>query len=158
VLLHEGVVLRELLQDAAAQEIAAAVPHVGEDGAVAPHGRGHAGGPHAPQLGVRAGLLKDRVIRGEDPLVERLRDVLVGDVLQVLQHLHEDRRDCLRRHPAGDLAARLAPHAVGDQEEAVQRTVEVRPGQHGQAVLVHLPDASHVRLLSDGKGWHVFRE
>ena len=119
---HHAVVLRELRERAAPEEVAPTVAHVGDQevlrqlrvvvdrlvgvGLLGHEGQGHHGGAHAAQVGVGIALVADAVVGDGDGLGER-----VGGRAPVghLQRLHGQ--------PGGHLTTLVAAHAVGHDEQ-----------------------------------------
>jgi hypothetical protein len=130
--LDEAVVLAELDQLAVAQQVHARVADVDPRDLLAAVLAGDdrhraQGGAHPAVLGVLRGAVVDGAVGQADALDERLDRGLVG----------VDRAERLHRDLRGDLAGRVAAHAVGDRVEA-----DALVG----GVLVVLADASGVGL------------
>ncbi len=127
--LHPGVVLGDLGEDAVAQEVRAGVADVHEAEPLTGPQQGGERGAHAFELGVLldhgaqlvVGALHGGAERGED----------VG-----ARHVVVERDEGGDHLGAGDLARRLAAHAVGDGEQ---------PGAGVAGVLVALSDHALVR-------------
>ena len=138
LLVHPGVVGRELGDLPLAQEVDAAVPHVAEVGHVAvDEDGGHRRG-HPLVLALLLGRLEHLAVRVADRGLQPVAvvgDVLVeaegpGDLLVAAGQAHE-LVDGVDRDLGGDLARGVAAHAVGDHEQVLL-------GVHEEAVLVAL--------------------
>jgi hypothetical protein len=126
---HGRVVLRDLADLAAAQEIKAAVAHVADRRLVAvEHGHGEDAG-HAGELGLGLGPLPDLFVGEGDRLADQ--PLGLGGAARQARAQHVDRG--LGR----DLAAGLAADAVDDREDAAL-------GLGEDAVFVVFPLASGV--------------
>ena len=133
LLVHPGVVARELGELAVAPEVDAAVPHVADVGDVAVHEhRGHGGG-HALVFRLLPGGLEHLAVgvadRGLQP-VAVVGDVLVeaegpGDLL-VAPGEADELVDRVHRDLGGDLPRGVAAHAVGHHEELLLGVQEER--------------------------------
>ena len=120
--LHERVVVGDLREGLAAQEVGARVADVGQGDLVAGAQEGGDGGAHALQLGTVLDPGLDLGVGGRERAAEVVGRVVPAVALAV-EGDHRADRDGAR-----DVAARVAAHPVGDDEE-------VRPGIPGVLVL-----------------------
>ena len=126
--LGHGVVGGELGGLAVADQVRAAVADVGDEGLAAGHQHNVERGAHAGLVGLLAAALVDRLVGGQHRALQQLHQRLAG-VVGGTHHERVDQadrrverlRDGLDRHRAGDLAGRVAAHAVGHDEEPARR-------------------------------------
>ena len=109
--LHEGVVLGDLLELAVAQAVDARVADVRERDVVADAEDAADGGAHAGELGVVEHGLGDQRVGGEHRGLQGELGV-VGRGVELV-----GLGDALHRDRGRDVAARVAAHAVGDDEQ-----------------------------------------
>ena len=118
------MVLRDLGDDPVAGEEGAGVADVGDDDLVAGAEQRDEGGSHAVEAGLVPHVLAELGVGGEDPVEEGLAHVAPAERLVVEV---DERGDDGR---ARDVAARVAPHAVGHREEVgsgIRRVLVVGP-------------------------------
>ncbi len=129
--LHEGVVVRDLAELAVAEQVDARVADVrGRDRVADPY-EGADRRAHAGELRVLVDGLADQLVGGDERRLQgelRLLRVREVEAVGLRDPVHGDRR--------GDVAARVAAHAVGDDEQLGPRVA---------GVLVVRPHATHVR-------------
>jgi len=133
LLLHVGVILRELAQPAVAQQIRTAVADLPDQKPrFVQRQRGH-GRPHAPFVVLGQCALEDLTVRRSNRRTHPLRDLLIRQAADRVDLLGDD----AHRHVTRDFSRRVAPHAIGhDKNPAV--------GNHAETVLIPRPDDADV--------------
>ena len=111
--MDQGLIVGQEADFAIADQVQAAVAHVGVVQPVAQHGRGGAGGAHAGQFGVLAGVIQDRILG-----VRNRRDQNIGGMAAPRGPgtPHDVDGDA-----AGHLAAFMAAHSIGHHQQAAAR-------------------------------------
>jgi hypothetical protein len=117
-----------------AHHVGAAVPDVAQVQLVASDQRHHAGRAHPVAADVGLGVAQDGEVGPLDGLLQHLVRLAAGVV--ALLDLGEELLDRLDRQPAGDLARRVAAHAVTDGQDVLARALE---DQEGVLVVVAAP-------------------
>ena len=116
LLVDEGVVVGLAAELARAEEIAAAVAGVGDEGGAGLEKERDEGGAHTAEAGVALGAFVDGAVGRADGLVEGFARRKVFGVRGEVSH------DGVDGEAAGNFAAGRAAHAVTDDEDAAIRT------------------------------------
>ena len=139
---HEGVVVRELLQGAVAQQVRARVPDVPEHDPVAlvvdENGRDRRA--HAGRRRIALRVLEHAAVRLEDRAPQAILARFALDRRQLAERVDREARR--------ELAGTRAAHAVGDDEQGrqIEERVLVRPP--------HLARVARARVIDDAQGGH----
>ena len=114
--LDVGVIFGELAQPAVAHQIGAAIADLTDQKSRPVQRERGDGRPHAAlvMLGERA--LKNRAVGRPNGGPHPVRDLLIGQAAQRMDLIRHDPN----RHFAGDFSGRVAPHSIGDDEDAAR--------------------------------------
>ena len=159
--LHQGLILGQLDDLALADEVGAAVTHLGEEKPVAQHAHGGRRRSHAAELGVRRGVRVDLAVRRFHGLAQPVREPLRGQLALAPPRVQQVLVDRIGRHLARHLARRRTAHAVGDHEQraalphlvgahrGLERRVASRQVRDQKMILVVIARAAQVGLRED---------
>jgi hypothetical protein len=142
--LHEGVVVGDLVQLVAAQQVGTGVADVDEPEALSGGQEGGERRAHALQRAVGGDHVAEVSVGGLDRLAQRADQVAAREVVV-------ERGHGLDRHAAGDLARRVATHAVRDREQpraGVHRVLVARAEQSDVAARAEPQPQAHRRSSS----------
>src|SRR3989442_1266333 len=140
LLLHVGVVFRELDELPLSQQIGPAIAHLSDQEVRLVQPQRRHGGAHAALVVLGEGAVEDGAIGGPDRCAHPLGHLVVAESAQ----RPELARDVAHRHLARHFARRVPAHPVRDDEDPAV-------GDHEVVILV--PGADHPDIATAGAGY-----